>query len=95
MGIEKPWLERYPQELSGGEIQRFCIARALGPSARLIIADEMTTMLDTITQAQIWNATLDIITRRNMGLLIITHNPHLAERIGTRIVPFDEINAPC
>ncbi|MDR2394145.1 MAG: ATP-binding cassette domain-containing protein [Treponema sp.] len=92
MGIEKPWLARYPQELSGGEIQRFCIARALGPDARLIIADEMTTMLDVITQAQIWNVMLDMITRRNMGLLVITHNPYLAEQICGRIVPFEEIN---
>jgi peptide/nickel transport system ATP-binding protein len=88
MGIEKAWLERYPRELSGGEIQRFCIARALGPSARLLIADEMSTMLDMITQAQIWNAALDIVKRRNMGLLIITHNPHLAEKLCTRIMPF-------
>ncbi|MHB9293447.1 peptide/nickel transport system ATP-binding protein [Hollandina sp. SP2] len=88
MGIEKPWLERYPRELSGGEIQRFCIARALGPETRFIIADEMSTMLDVITQAQIWNALLDIVTARNLGLFVITHNPYLAEKIGARILPF-------
>ncbi|MDR1985799.1 MAG: ATP-binding cassette domain-containing protein [Treponema sp.] len=88
MGIEKPWLERYPRELSGGEIQRFCIARALGPETRFIIADEMSTMLDVITQAQIWNAMLDIVTRRNLGLFVITHNPYLAEKIGALILPF-------
>jgi peptide/nickel transport system ATP-binding protein len=92
MGIEKPWLDRYPRELSGGEIQRFCIARALSPAARLIIADEMSTMLDVITQAQVWNATLDTLTRRNMAILVITHNPHLAEKIGTRIVRFEDLN---
>jgi peptide/nickel transport system ATP-binding protein len=92
MGIEKPWLNRYPQELSGGEIQRFCIARALGTAARILIADEMSAMLDVITQAQIWEATLDIVTRRNMGLLVITHNPYLAEKICTRIVPFEDLN---
>jgi peptide/nickel transport system ATP-binding protein len=94
MGIEKPWLERYPRELSGGEIQRFCIARALGPAARLLIADEMSTMLDMITQAQIWHAALDIVTRRGMGLLVITHNPHLAERLCKRVIRFEELAAP-
>lgn len=91
MGIEKAWLERYPRELSGGEIQRFCIARALGPKARFIIADEISTMLDVITQAQIWNALLDMVSSRNLGLLVITHNPYLAERICARIVPFEMI----
>jgi peptide/nickel transport system ATP-binding protein len=91
MGIEKAWLERYPRELSGGEIQRFCIARALGPKARFIIADEISTMLDVITQAQIWNALLDMVSKRNLGLLVITHNPYLAEKLGARIVPFDSL----
>jgi peptide/nickel transport system ATP-binding protein len=91
LGLEKAWLDRYPRELSGGEIQRFCIARALGPAARLLIADEMSTMLDVITQAQIWNATLDIVTQRGMGLLVITHNPYLAERLCTRVVPFGSL----
>jgi peptide/nickel transport system ATP-binding protein len=88
MGIEKPWLERYPRELSGGEIQRFCIARALGPDTRFIIADEISTMLDVITQAQIWNALLGMVSTRNLGLLVITHNLALAEKIGARILPF-------
>jgi peptide/nickel transport system ATP-binding protein len=91
MGIEKPWLERYPRELSGGEIQRFCIARALGPETRFIIADEISTMLDAITQAQIWNALLDMVAKRSLGLLVITHNPHLAERLGARTLPFSTI----
>ena len=88
MGIEKPWLERYPRELSGGEIQRFCIVRALGPKTRFIIADEISTMLDVITQAQIWNALLDMVSSRNLGLLVITHNPYLTEKLNARVVPF-------
>ena len=56
LGIDQEWLERWPNELSGGELQRFCVARALGPNTRFLIADEMTTMLDAITQAQIWHA---------------------------------------
>lgn len=51
--IEADWMDRWPIELSGGELQRFCVARALSPETKFIIADEMTTMLDGITQAKI------------------------------------------
>lgn len=90
MGIEKEWLSRYPVELSGGEMQRFCIARAMGPGTKFVIADEMSTMLDVITQAQIWELVLKIVEERNMGLLVVTHNPDLAKRICTRVIDFEE-----
>ena len=83
-GIEQAWLERFPRELSGGELQRFCVARALMSGAEFLICDEISTMLDVITQAQIWNVVLDEAEKRNMGLIAVTHNRHLAERIATR-----------
>ncbi len=85
-GIEKAWLNRYPRELSGGELQRFCVARALMSGADYLICDEISTMLDVITQAQIWNVILDEANRRNMGLIVVTHNEHLAKRIATKII---------
>ncbi len=85
-GIEKAWLMRYPRELSGGELQRFCVARALMSGAEYLICDEISTMLDVITQAQIWNVILDEAKQRNMGLLIVTHNEHLASRVATKII---------
>ena len=85
-GIEKAWLNRYPRELSGGELQRFCVARALISGADYLICDEISTMLDVITQAQIWNVILDEAYRRNMGLIVVTHNEHLAKRIATKII---------
>jgi peptide/nickel transport system ATP-binding protein len=91
IGIEKQWMNRYPGELSGGEMQRFCVARALGPQTEFIIADEMSTMLDVITQAQIWQLTLNIVKKRNLGLLVVTHSPELAERICTRVIRFEDI----
>lgn len=86
LGIQNDWLTRYPGELSGGELQRFMVARALSPETKVLLADEITTMLDACTQAQIWQIILKIVTRRNMGLLAVTHNQALAEKIGTRII---------
>ena len=82
--IEKAWLTRYPGELSGGELQRFCIARALGSATRYLLCDEMSAMLDLITQAQIWQVLLEQARKRNLGLLIVSHSPPLLERLCTR-----------
>lgn len=84
-GIERAWLDRFPRELSGGELQRFCVARALMSGAEFLICDEISTMLDVITQAQIWNVVLDEAERRNMGLIAVTHNRYLADKIATRV----------
>lgn len=84
-GIERAWLDRFPRELSGGELQRFCVARALMSGAEFLICDEISTMLDVITQAQIWNVVLEEVQRRNMGLIAVTHNRCLAERICGRV----------
>lgn len=86
LGIKQQWLSRYPHELSGGEMQRFCIARALMANPKYLIADEMTTMLDAITQARIWKVLLEEADHRNLGLVFTTHSPSLAARIATRKV---------
>ncbi|MDR3271105.1 MAG: ATP-binding cassette domain-containing protein [Peptococcaceae bacterium] len=88
LGIEKAWLNRYPAELSGGEMQRFCIARVLSPQTKFIIADEVSTMLDVVTQAQIWDVLLRVAKERNIGLLAVTHSVELAARICPRLVEF-------
>ena len=85
--IQPQWLRRYPQELSGGELQRFCIARALGRATRYLLCDEITAMLDPITQAQIWNVLLEAAQARQLGLLIVSHDSALLERLCTRIQP--------
>ena len=91
-GIEHEWLDRFPRELSGGELQRFCVARALMSGADYLICDEISTMLDVITQAQIWNVVLKEAKKRNMGLIAVTHNRHLAGKIATRIVDLQNRN---
>lgn len=84
-GIEQAWLERFPRELSGGELQRFCVARALMSGGSFLICDEISTMLDVITQAQIWNVVLEETKKQNMGIIAVTHNRHLAQRIADRV----------
>lgn len=85
-GIERGWLNRFPRELSGGELQRFCVARALLSGADYLICDEVSTMLDAITQAQLWKVILEEARRREMGILAITHNQHLARRIAEKTI---------
>ena len=86
MGIKKEWLNRWPSELSGGELQRFCVVRALSPETKFLIADEMTTMLDAITQAQIWDVVLKHVKKYNIGLVVISHEKALIDRICDRVV---------
>ena len=86
LGIEEEWLSRYPRELSGGELQRFCVARSLFEGTQCLLADEMSTMLDVITQAQIWNLVLKEVEQRQLGLLMVTHNRALADRVCQRVV---------
>ena len=86
MGIKKEWLNRWPSELSGGELQRFCVVRALSPETKFLIADEMTTMLDAITQAQIWDVVLKHVKKYNISLVVISHEKALIDRICDRVV---------
>lgn len=85
LGIEPDWLNRYPAELSGGELQRFCIARALGERTQFILADEISTMLDLITQSQIWSFLVEEVQKRGIGLLAVSHSTPLLWQVCTRV----------
>ena len=75
-------LDHYPQQLSGGEQQRVAIARAIAPRPALIFADEPTGNLDAATGHEV----VDLLFRRRLEtgatLLVITHDPELAEHCG-------------
>lgn len=90
-GIEAQWFNRFPVEISGGEMQRFCIVRALGPETKYLITDEMTTMLDAVTQAKIWKEMLRIVRERNLGLIIISHETELLTKLCDRIMSVKEM----
>jgi len=90
LGIEEDWLGRFPAELSGGELQRFCIARALGKRTKFILADEISTMLDLITQSQLWSFLIKEVQEREIGLLAVSHSMPLLEKVCTRLVDMEK-----
>ncbi len=88
LSIDGSWMERYPHELSGGELQRICLARALDSRIRYLLCDEITSMLDALTQAFIWKAVLGIARKRNLGLLIISHDDALLSSLCHRTMDY-------
>ncbi|APX93965.1 nickel ABC transporter ATP-binding protein [Halomonas sp. 1513] len=88
-GIDDAWLERYPHELSGGELQRVVVLRGLAPGVRYLIADEISSMLDAITQAALWQALREEAQERTLGMLVIGHDPALLQRLCQRRLRLD------
>lgn len=84
-GIREAWLDRFPHELSGGELMRFCIVRALIAEPRYLVCDEMTAMLDAVTQAELWREVIAIASERSMGIVLVSHSPALVDRVATRL----------
>ncbi|MDR5884882.1 MULTISPECIES: ABC transporter ATP-binding protein [Halomonadaceae] len=89
-GIEPGWLNRYPSALSGGELQRVCVLRALAPGVRYLIADEISSMLDPLTQLALWQALRQVADERRLGVLVISHDAALLERLCPRRLTLSE-----
>ena len=92
LGIQPGWLERYPMELSGGELQRICVVRALGPELKFLLCDEASAMLDLVTQARLWRFLLAQAEERNLGLLVVSHDRPPLEQVCTRILSWKDIS---
>ena len=78
-------LSRYPHELSGGQRQRVVIAIACALKPKLLIADEPTTALDVVLQAQILDLLRDLVDENRMGLLLISHDLAVVTEMADRI----------
>lgn len=75
----------YPHELSGGMGQRVMIAMMLAPSPDLLVADEPTSALDATVQAEILRLIEDLVSRRGMGLILISHDLPLVSHVCDRV----------
>lgn len=90
-GVRAAWLARRPHELSGGELMRCCLVRALMAQPRYLLCDEATAMLDVVTQAELWRELLAVQQREDMGMVVVSHVPALLERVATCTVRLDSL----
>ncbi len=81
---------KYPHELSGGMLQRVCIAAAIISRPRLLLADEPTTALDVTIQAQILELLKRLNRERDMSVLFISHNLHVVRKLCTRVAVMEK-----
>lgn len=79
-------VHKYPHQLSGGQLQRFLIARALLLDTQFLVADEIISMVDATTRIEILNLLADITRRRKLSVLFITHDMALGFYISDRVV---------
>lgn len=86
--INPEWLTRRPGQLSGGELARIALLRALDPRTRFLIADEITAQLDPSIQRDIWALLLEECQRRPLGMLIISHQQALLDQLCSRRLPW-------
>jgi oligopeptide/dipeptide ABC transporter ATP-binding protein len=85
IGLAESMYDAYPHQISGGELQRVCIAQAIACEPSLIVADEPTASLDTVTQADILRLFADLKTESKAGMLFISHHPATLKGLADRI----------
>ncbi|MGY2130051.1 ABC transporter ATP-binding protein [Blastococcus sp. SYSU DS0617] len=84
--VHPRWLDRYPHEISGGELQRVNVARALLTRPRYLVADEISASLDAVTQARIWTLLLEHCRESGIGVLAVSHDRPLLETVAHRVL---------
>ncbi len=86
VGLDKEVLNKYPHELSGGQRQRVGIARAVAVKPDLIIADEILTALDALTQIQILELFQKLKENKKISYLFISHDINIVKKISDRLL---------
>lgn len=93
VGLSPSLLERYPHEVSAGQLQRACIARALACEPKYLIADEPTSMLDASSQASLLQTIAQTSESQKLGVILITHDTKLARYWSDEVLAFDQLQS--
>lgn len=84
--LDKAILERFPNEVSGGELQRLSIIRVILLKPIFIFADEITSRLDLINQKEVMFLLKNIIEKFNISILLVTHDLEMAKKISDNLI---------
>lgn len=91
--VNPEWLSRKPGQLSGGELARIALLRALDPRTRLLVADEVSAQLDPQIQRHIWRELIRESETRGLGIIVFSHQQALLQQVCHRVLRFGVVPA--